>query len=66
MTGLSETSVDAVCFHRVSNRYSLVWYSWEDWEDFIDWMALSGINLFLAMTGQEEVRLCLFIWCPQP
>ena len=23
---------------------------------FIDWMALSGINLYLAMTGQEEVQ----------
>ena len=37
-----------VCTH----SYSLVWYSWEDWQNFIDWMALSGINLFLAMTGQ--------------
>ena len=41
-----------VCTH----SYSLVWYSWADWEAFIDWMALSGINLFLAMTGQEEVQ----------
>jgi hypothetical protein len=37
--------------------YSLVWYQWSDWERFIDWMALSGINLFLGMTGQEEVPL---------
>ena len=37
-----------VCTH----SYSLVWYSWADWQNFIDWMAMSGINLFLAMTGQ--------------
>jgi hypothetical protein len=37
-----------------------VWYSWSDWEDFLDWMSLSGINLFLAMTGQEEVQYKVF------
>jgi alpha-N-acetylglucosaminidase len=40
-----------VCTH----SYSLVWYDWPAWEKFIDWMALSGVNFFLAMTGQEEV-----------
>lgn len=40
-----------VCTH----SYSLVWYDWKDWTSFLDWMALSGINNFLAMTGQEEV-----------
>jgi len=45
-----------VCTH----SYSLVWYAWSDWEAFIDWMALSGINLFLAMTGQEEVAYQVF------
>jgi hypothetical protein len=45
-----------VCTH----SYSLVWYSWEDWEAFIDWMAVSGINLFLGMTGQEEVQYKVF------
>ena len=37
-----------------------MWYSWEDWEAFIDWMALSGINHFLGMTGQEEVQYKVF------
>eukprot|EP00040_Diaphanoeca_grandis_P011341 m.58045 g.58045 ORF g.58045 m.58045 type:complete len:883 (+) comp22488_c0_seq2:20-2668(+) len=46
-----------VCTH----SYSLVWYSWADWSEFIDWMALSGINLFLAMTGQEEVQYKVFL-----
>jgi hypothetical protein len=41
-----------VCTH----SYSLVWYSWKDWEEFIDWMAMSGVNLFLALTGQEEIQ----------
>jgi alpha-N-acetylglucosaminidase len=45
-----------VCTH----SYSLVWYTWEDWQKFIDWMALSGINNFLAMTGQEEVAYKVF------
>lgn len=45
-----------VCTH----SYSLVWYSWSQWEGFIDWMALHGINLALAMTGQEEVQYKVF------
>jgi alpha-N-acetylglucosaminidase len=45
-----------VCTH----SYSLVWYSWNDWSTFLDWMSLSGINLFLAMTGQEEVQYKVF------
>jgi alpha-N-acetylglucosaminidase len=38
-----------VCTH----SYALVWHGWQDWEAQIDWMALSGINFALAMTGQE-------------
>lgn len=45
-----------VCTH----SYSFVWYDWKAWESFIDWMALSGINLVLAMTGQEEVQYKVF------
>ena len=45
-----------VCTH----SYSLWTYTWEEWSVFIDWMALSGINLFLAMTGQEEVQYKVF------
>jgi alpha-N-acetylglucosaminidase len=45
-----------VCTH----SYSLVWYDWLDWERFIDWMSLSGINLMLAMTGQEELQYKVF------
>ena len=35
--------------------YTMPWWKWEDWERFIDWMALQGINLPLAQTGQEAV-----------
>ena len=35
--------------------YTMPWWGWKDWEHFIDWMALNGINLPLAITGQESV-----------
>ncbi|XP_074835361.1 alpha-N-acetylglucosaminidase [Carettochelys insculpta] len=40
-----------VCTH----SYSYVWWDWPRWEREIDWMALNGINLALAFTGQEAV-----------
>lgn len=49
---------------RVKNRfflnyctfgYTMPWWSWRDWEHFIDWMALNGVNLPLAITGQESI-----------
>jgi len=35
--------------------YSLPWWDWAQWERLIDWMALNGVNLPLAVTGQEAV-----------
>lgn len=35
--------------------YTLSWYDWAQWEKLIDWMALSGINMPLAVTGQEAI-----------
>lgn len=35
--------------------YSLAWWDWEQWERMIDWMAMNGINMPLAVTGQEAV-----------
>ncbi|KAF9620661.1 hypothetical protein IFM89_013961, partial [Coptis chinensis] len=45
-------------------RYSFVWWDWERWEKEIDWMALQGINLPLAFTGQEAIWQKVFkvIW----
>lgn len=35
--------------------YSTVWWDWKRWEQEIDWMALHGINMPLAMNGQEAI-----------
>lgn len=37
--------------------YTLAYWQWADWERLIDWMALNGINMPLAITGQESVWL---------
>ena len=35
--------------------YTLAWWQWKDWERLIDWMAMHGVTLALANTGQEAV-----------
>ena len=35
--------------------YTMPFWQWKDWERLIDWMALNGVNLPLAITGQEAV-----------
>lgn len=35
--------------------YEMPWWGWEQWERLIDWMALNGVNLPLAITGEEAV-----------
>ncbi len=35
--------------------YSMAFWDWKRWEREIDWMALHGINLSLAITGSEGV-----------
>lgn len=35
--------------------YTMPWWGWEQWERFIDWMALQGVTMPLAITGQEAV-----------
>ncbi|MEI3155517.1 MAG: alpha-N-acetylglucosaminidase TIM-barrel domain-containing protein [Odoribacter sp.] len=37
--------------------YTMAWWQWRDWERFIDWMALNGVNMPLAITGQEAIWL---------
>ena len=34
-------------------NYSMSWWDWSRWEKEIDWMALHGINMPLAITGEE-------------
>ncbi|XP_023409478.1 alpha-N-acetylglucosaminidase isoform X3 [Loxodonta africana] len=38
-----------------TQSYSFVWWDWARWEREIDWMALNGINLALAWSGQEAI-----------
>ena len=35
--------------------YSMPWWKWDDWQRFIDWMAINGVNMPLAITGEEAV-----------
>ena len=35
--------------------YTMVWWQWWQWERFIDWMALNGVNMPRAISGQEAV-----------
>lgn len=35
--------------------YTMPYWKWADWERLIDWMALNGVNMPLAITGQESV-----------
>ncbi len=42
-------------FNYCTFSYSMAWWDWPDWQRMIDWMAMKGINLPLAVTGQEAV-----------
>jgi alpha-N-acetylglucosaminidase len=35
--------------------YTTPFWKWEDWQRELDWMALHGINMPLAMAGQEAI-----------
>lgn len=53
-------TIDARCKNRFflnycTFGYTMPWWNWKDWEHFIDWMALNGVNLPLAITGQESI-----------
>src|SRR5947209_8760778 len=51
MSQLNMTIVSAMCVCACVQA----WWDWSRWEREIDWMALNGINLPLAFTGQEYV-----------
>lgn len=36
-------------------QYSMAWWDWARWQREIDWMALNGINMPLALTGEEGI-----------
>lgn len=35
--------------------YTMPWWGWDKWERLLDWMALNGVNMPLAVTGQEAI-----------
>ena len=35
--------------------YTMPYWDWNDWERLIDWMALNGVTMPLAITGQESI-----------
>jgi alpha-N-acetylglucosaminidase len=41
-------------------NYSISWWDWKRWEKEIDWMALHGINMPLAITGEEYTWLTVY------
>ncbi|HVX51362.1 MAG TPA: alpha-N-acetylglucosaminidase TIM-barrel domain-containing protein, partial [Chitinophagaceae bacterium] len=36
-------------------NYSMAWWDWPRWQKEIDWMALNGINMPLAITGEAAI-----------
>lgn len=42
-------------FNYCTFSYSMAFWDWKRWEEEIDWMALHGINLPLAIVGEECV-----------
>ncbi|GAB3904218.1 alpha-N-acetylglucosaminidase [Mucilaginibacter boryungensis] len=36
-------------------NYTMSWWDWKRWQQEIDWMALNGINMPLAITGQNII-----------
>jgi alpha-N-acetylglucosaminidase len=42
-------------YNQCTFGYTTAYWGWDRWEQEIDWLALHGINLPLAMVGQESV-----------
>jgi alpha-N-acetylglucosaminidase len=36
-------------------NYTMSWWGWERWQKEIDWMAMKGISMPLAITGQNSI-----------
>lgn len=43
------------CLNYCTFNYSMSWWNWDRWQKEIDWMALHGINMPLAITGEEYI-----------
>lgn len=47
-------------FNYCTYGYSMPWWDWEDWVKMIDYMAMQGVNMPLAIIGQEAIWLEVF------
>ena len=54
-TRIESPFVHRVYFNYCTFSYSMPFWNWDRWQQEIDWMALHGINMPLAITGQEAV-----------
>lgn len=52
---MSRPTDDFYYLNYCTHSYSMAFWDWERWEKEIDWMALHGINMPLAMTGMDVV-----------
>ncbi len=46
---------DRVAFNFCTFSYTMAFWDWDRWQREIDWMAMRGINMPLAITGHEAV-----------
>jgi alpha-N-acetylglucosaminidase len=46
---------DRVAFNFCTFSYTMAWWDWDRWQREIDWMAMHGVNMPLAITGHEAV-----------
>jgi alpha-N-acetylglucosaminidase len=44
-------------FNYCTFGYTMPFWNWREWERCIDWMALNGINMPLAITGSEKILM---------
>lgn len=47
-------------FNYCTYGYTMPWWDWSRWEQMIDYMALKGVNMPLAIIGQEAVWVEVF------
>ncbi|MFT4205424.1 MAG: alpha-N-acetylglucosaminidase [Chitinophagaceae bacterium] len=53
--GKSSLYKDRYYLNYCTYNYSMSWWDWNRWQQEIDWMAMHGINMPLALTGEEAV-----------
>ncbi|NOU16178.1 MAG: alpha-N-acetylglucosaminidase [Bacteroidales bacterium] len=42
-------------FNYCTYSYSMAYWGWDEWQRELDWMAMNGVNMPLAITGTEAV-----------